>query len=140
MPEPSATPDLVELTRQSMQATNRRDYGAAVSVFAPDAVFDMSAAGLGHFEGVSAIRGYLEDWIGAYEEQEFREWEGVHLGNGVVLVVALLDGRPVGSEARVQERWAFTLVWEAGRIARVAATQDIAQARAAAERLARTTA
>ena len=120
-----------------MEAANRRDFDAAVSsIFASDAVFDMSAAGLGSFEGAAAIRRYLEDWIGSYEEQEYKQWEGDDLGNGVVFAVALLDARPAGSQARVQERWAFTVVWTAGMIVRVVATQDIDEARAAAERLA----
>lgn len=136
MSERPASPDLVQLSRRSMEASNRLDFDEAMSVFAPDAVFDMSAAGLGRFEGLAAIRGYLEEWIGFYEDQEFREWEGSDLGGGVVFIVALLDARPPGSQARVQERWAFTIVWEAGRIVRVAAGQDVERARAAAERLA----
>src|SRR5262249_19182241 len=63
--------DLVARTRASMEATNRRDYGEATKVFAREAVFDLSASGLGRFHGRSAIRTYLEEWIGAYERQDF---------------------------------------------------------------------
>jgi len=136
MSEDGAAPDLVQLTRQSMEATNRRKFDAALSVFAEDAVFDVSSAGLGRFQGRAAIRGYLEDWIGAYEEQEFGEWQGQHLGDGVVFAVVRFDARPVGSRGEVRERWAFTIVWRAGVIVSVTASQDIGKARADAERLA----
>jgi ketosteroid isomerase-like protein len=129
--------DLVERTRSSMEATNQRRFDASMNDFARDAVFDMSSAGLGVFEGRRAIREYLEDWIGAYEEQEFKQWEGRDLGGGIVFVVAHFDARPVGSLSRVAERWSFTVAWRGGVIARVAASRDIDTARAAAERLAR---
>jgi hypothetical protein len=131
-----ASPDLVELTRQSMEATNRGELDASATLFAPDAVFDVSSAGLGRFEGITAIHGYLADWIGAYEKQEMRQWEGWYLGNGVVFVVTVFDARPLGSDAQVRERWAFTVVWTNGMILRVVASRDTEAARAAAERLA----
>lgn len=129
--------DLVERTRSSMDATNQRRFDASMNTFAPDAVFDMSSAGLGVFEGRRAIRGYLEDWIGAYEEQEFKQCEGHDLGGGIVFVVAHFDARPVGSLSRVAEQWGFTVAWRHGLITRVAASRDINAARAAAERLAK---
>jgi ketosteroid isomerase-like protein len=136
MPKEPTTPDLVDLTRQSMEATNRGDLDAPATLFAPDAVFDMSSAGLGRFEGVTAIHGYLADWTSAYEKQEMRQWEGWHLGNGVVFVVTVFDARPRGSQARVRERWAFTVIWAKGMISNVVASRDTKAARAAAERLA----
>src|SRR5579871_3660504 len=39
--------DLVELTRRSMQAMNEGQFDAAMSVFAEDACFDVSAASVG---------------------------------------------------------------------------------------------
>jgi ketosteroid isomerase-like protein len=134
-PDTSAGADVVALLRESMEATNRRDFDAAMRVFAPDAVFEVSA-GVGPFEGRAAVRGYLEDWVGTYEQQRFGEWDGEDLGNGVVLVLARLDARLAGSEATVRERWAFIVVWAAGAIVRVIADSDIEHARAAAARLA----
>ena len=128
---------LVARTRRSMEATNRHDHDEAMSVFAADAVFDMSAAGLGRFEGPAAIREYLEDWVGAYERQQFERWEGEELGSGVVFVVAQLSARPVGAAADVRERWAFTVCWRDGEITRVVADPDVRHARATANRLAR---
>jgi len=53
-------------------------------------VWDGSAAVLGRFDGAAAIRRLLEDWIDAYEEQHFKQWDGRELGDGVVFVVAPL--------------------------------------------------
>jgi ketosteroid isomerase-like protein len=125
---------LVELTRRSMEATNRHDLGAAM--FARDAVFDVSAAGVGRFEGREAVHRYLEDWLGSYSEQRMTGWEGTQLGERVVFVVTEFDSRPLGSSARVRERWGFVVRWEEGEIVQVIADPDLAAARAAAERLA----
>jgi len=132
----STTPDLVDLTRQSMEATNRGDLDASATWFAPDAVFDVSSAGLGRFEGIDAVHAFLADWISSYEKQEMREWEGWDLGNGVVFVVTVFDAQPRGSEGTVRERWAFSTIWAKDMISRVVASRDIDEARAAAERLA----
>jgi len=71
MADESTNPDLVDLTRESMEATTLRDFDAAIGgVFAPEAVFDVSTAGLGSLEGRAAIRRYLEGWLRAYEEQK----------------------------------------------------------------------
>jgi hypothetical protein len=136
MVEEAGTPDLVELTRRSMEGPNLHRFDAASTMFAPHVVFDMSAAGLGRFEGEPAARRYLEDWLGLYQEQSFGEWRGEHLGGGVVLVVARLDARPIGSRSTVHERWAFTVVWEGGMIERVVAAREVRQAREQAQRLA----
>ncbi len=98
---------------------------------------DRPQGGFGTFEGVVAIRGFLEDWIGAYEEHERRVEELHDLGNGVTFMVAVLHGRLAGSDATVQERWSYTSLWEAGLISRMIIRADIDQARVAAERLAK---
>jgi ketosteroid isomerase-like protein len=134
MPRPE--PDLVELTRRSMEQTNERDFTSALGAFAEDAAFDVSAAGLGRFEGRQAIRTYLEEWVGAYERQGYSSWEGTDLGGGVVFVVAQFEALPAGSDASVRERWAFTVRWRAGAIVEVTANQDVETGRAAAQRLA----
>jgi hypothetical protein len=131
-----ATPDLVARLRESIEATNRRDFDRGLTAFSPDAVFDMSSAGLGSFEGRAAVRRYLEEWIGSYEEQVLGEWKGEDLGNGVVFAVVRFDARPHGSDATVRERWAFTVEWAAGVIVRVIADRDVERARSAAVRLA----
>jgi ketosteroid isomerase-like protein len=133
--EESTTPDSVERWQQASEAAERGDFDAVMSVYASHAVWDASLAGVGTFEGLPAIRSFLEDWIGEYEEYEYEQEDGLDLGNGVVFVVGRVDGRPAGSTGRVRERWAFTSVWAAGRIVRVMVGNDIDEARAAAERL-----
>ena len=135
MSQESTTPDLVERWRQMEDAFLRRDFDALMSFYAPDAKWD-APPGIGSFEGAAAIRSFLEEWLGAYEEYEHKQTEAQDLGNGVVFVTLRLDGRPVGSRGRLQERYAFTVVWAAGMIVRVMVSRDIDEARAAAERLA----
>jgi hypothetical protein len=137
MAEESTTPDLVELTRQSIDAANRGDFDVSATRFAADAVFDISSVGLGRFEGSAAIHGYLADWTSAYEEQDVQRWDGRDLGRGIVFVVTVFQARPRGSQSLVREEWAFTVTWADGVIVRVDASRDIDGARAAAERLAK---
>jgi ketosteroid isomerase-like protein len=136
MPEESTTPDLVERWQKAAEAHARRDFDAMMRFFAPDAVWDASSAGVGNFEGAAAIRSFLEEWIGAYEEYEYNQEEGQDLGNGVLFAVASLGGRPASSGGRVQERRSYTVTWTEGMIARVVGRADIDEARVAAERLA----
>ena len=135
MSEESTTPDLVARWRQTNEAFVRRDFDAMMSFFAPDAVWDLSSAGIGRFEGAAAIRTFHEDWIGSYGEYE-NQLEVQDLGNDVSFVVLSLIARPVGSAGRVQERWGFTVTWAEGMIVRVIGSTDIDEARTAAERLA----
>jgi hypothetical protein len=57
MPDESTTPDLVELVHRAFEAGGRRDIGALMSFYAPDAVCDMSPIGLGVYQNPRAIRG-----------------------------------------------------------------------------------
>jgi hypothetical protein len=132
-----AAADLVLLTRQSMEASNRGELDVSATFFAPDAVFDVSSVGVGSFEGPEAIHAYLADWTGSYEQQEMREWAGRDCGGGVVFVVTLFESRLRGSTSTVQERWAFTVVWDGEAISRVVADPDVEAAERDAERLAR---
>ena len=136
MSEESTTPDLVELVRRQLEAANRRDLDAFMSVCPPDGVYDASRDGLGVFEGPVAIRGFIEDWWGAFEDLRFELEEVLDLGNGVTFSVVRQDARPAGSAGQVQTRQAYVLEWVDGMVARVTVYGDIAEARAAAERLA----
>ena len=51
MPEKSTTPDQAEFARRQIEAVNRRDMDALMSVCPPDGVYDTSPSGLGVFEG-----------------------------------------------------------------------------------------
>ena len=136
MPAESTTPDLVELMRGSFEAADRRDFGALMSFYAPDAVFDMSPLGLGVYENPAAILGFFEDWLGPYEEYEMAVEEALDLGNGVAFAVAIQKGRPTGSSSEVRLRYAAVAVWENGLVVRSTNYTDIDEARATAERLA----
>ena len=135
MPKESTTPDLVGLVRRLDEAANRLDFDAAVSFYAPDAVWEGRASGM-TFEGRTAIRGFWEDVTVAYEEFEFQPEEILDLGNGVIFQVALQKGRLVGSIGYVQLRYATVVVWVKGFIERVTLYNDPDEARAAAEQLA----
>jgi ketosteroid isomerase-like protein len=137
MSEESTTHDLVERWHKAAEAHARRDFDAMISFFAPHAVWDASSAGVGAYcEGVTAIRSFLEDWIGAFEEYEYNQEESQDLGNEVLFVVSTVGGRPAGSVGRVQEKWSYTVTWTEGMTARVVGRADIDEARVAAERLA----
>ncbi len=135
MSEESTTPDSVEI-RRFIDAASRGDIDVLMGFFAPDAVWVGSLSGIGRREGAAAIRSFLEDWIGTFEDFEI-ETEEVHdLGNGVTLSASLQRGRPVGSTGYVQLRYAIVAVWVEGMIERFTTYPDIDAARAAAERLA----
>ena len=102
MSEESTTPDPVELMGRAFEAANRRDLDAAASSFAEDATFDGRALG-DHFQGRAAIRSFLEDWFGSYEELEFGLEEVRDLGNGVVFAVVVQNGRPAGSAGHLRQ-------------------------------------
>src|SRR5437588_1894699 len=133
MPEDSTAPDLVERVRGLVGAVDRCDVDAFVSFQAPDAVLE---AAVGRFEGVAAIRGFIEDWVANYEEFAATLEEVRDLGNGVTFSVIRQQGRLVGSSGYVQLLNAMVNVWVDGVIARTITGPDIDDARAAAERLA----
>jgi ketosteroid isomerase-like protein len=138
MAEESTTPDLVELTRRANAASNRRDFGATMSFYRADAVWDLSAGGLGVYEGTAAIRSFFEDWQGAYEEYELWDGELAELGGRVTFAVMAQRGRPRGSSGEVTIRYGSVSTWDDGLCVRTTnyPEADIDEARAAAERVA----
>jgi ketosteroid isomerase-like protein len=136
MPEESTTGDLVELVRRAYEASNRRELGTMMSFYGPDSVWDVSPLGLGVYEGLAAIRRFFEDWIGTFEEFEMEPEQVLDLGGGVTLAVVLQGGRPIGSDGRVQWRFAAVTLWVDGVATRTTNYSDIDEGRAAAERLA----
>jgi ketosteroid isomerase-like protein len=132
MPEESTTPDLVELVRKQFEALNRRDLDGVMSRVAEDGVLD---GRVNLIEGRAAIRGFLDEWFGAYEELDYELEEVSHLGGGVVFAVVIQGGHLVGSDGRVRQREGWVYLWVGGSIARLT-TSEVDEARAAAERLA----
>ena len=104
--------------------------------WAPDGVLDLSQTALGTYEGYAAIRAFLEEGRGAYDEFQF-EFEEVHdLGNGVAFAVPVMNARPAGSTGSLHARYGAVSTWRDGLIERISHYADVDQARAAAERLA----
>ena len=126
------TPDPVELVRKQLEALDRGDLDGVVSSVAEDGVLDGRADLI---EGRAAIRAFLSEWFGAYEELDFELEEVSHLGGGVVFAVVIQDGRLVGSAGHVRQREGWVYLCVGGSIARLT-TSGVDQARAAAERLA----
>jgi uncharacterized protein (TIGR02246 family) len=137
MPDEPTTPDLAELSQRLNEAVNRGDLDAALAMYTPDAVWDGSPMDGEVIEGRDAIRGFLEDWLDAYEEWEQVAEELRDLGNGVGFGVYRQRGRPAGSSGFVELHYAFVgIVREDGLTERLVLYTDIDEARAIAERLA----
>jgi uncharacterized protein (TIGR02246 family) len=136
MSEEPTTPDPVELLGRAFEAANRRDLDAVARSFAEDATFDGRALG-DHFAGRAAIRSFVEEWFGTYEELEYGLEEVRDLGNGVVFAVVVQEGVPAGSagHGHVRQREGWVFLWVGGSIARLA-IYEVDQGQAAAERLA----
>ena len=133
MSEEPTTSNLVELARESIEV---EDLEAALSFYAPHAVWDASPWGMGVFEGHAAVRGFFEDWRSSYSGIERTAEEIRDLGNGVTFAVILQQGRVVGSGGSVQLRYGSVLEWTDDLIVRNSTYTDVDAARAAAERLA----
>jgi len=136
MSEKSTTPDLLELAGRQLEAANRHDLDAFMSVFAPDAVYDASRDGLGVYEGTAAIRGLIGGWWDAFDDLRLTPEAVLDLGNGVLFAAIRHDARPVGSAAYVNTHQAYVFVIVEGLVAQTTVYRDVDEARAAAERLA----
>jgi ketosteroid isomerase-like protein len=134
MAEESVSPDLVERTRRGQEAANRGDLDGAMTLFAPDAVYVTER--FGQFKGRSAIRGYFEDWYGSFDDLVVEMEEVRDLGNGVIFAPQVVTGRHASSSVEVTLRNATVHVFVDGLVVSSETYVDIAQARAAAERLA----
>ncbi len=134
MSEESTTADLAERTRRSFAAAGRRDWDEVMGFFAHDAMWAVPE--LQAFEGRDAIRSFLEDWVGAYQDVEIQVEELLDLGGGIAFVIATLDGRLAGSTAHMRVRFGATYRWMDDLIVYIASYPDIDEARAHAERLA----
>ena len=92
----------------------------------------------GHAKGRAALRRFLEEWFGAYDELCFQLQELLDLGGGVVFEQIHQRGRPVGIAGWVEQREGWVVVLEDGLVVRVIVypQSELDEARAAAERLA----
>ena len=127
---------LAELVRRSSEPANTRDYEEMMRYWQPDGVWDLTPLGLGAYEGGAAVRGFLEDWFGAYDDLRIEIEEIRDLGAGVAFVVLAQSARPAGSVGSVALRYASVAIWRDGLIVRCTQYSDIDQARADAAKLA----
>jgi ketosteroid isomerase-like protein len=132
-----ATPHLEEKVRRFIEKFVDGDFESAVTIYAPEAVQDMSTTGLGTFAGHDAIREFFEVWRGPYENLELELEEFHDLGKGVSLSVLAQRGQLPGSSVFLSVRGGWVGVWRDGLIERNTVYEDLDQARADAERLAR---
>ena len=107
-----------------------------MSLCAPNGVYDTTPSGLGVYEGPLAIRAFLSEWWGAFEELHATLEEVLDLGNGVTFSVVRQDARPAGSTSPVRTREAHVIEWVGETATRLTVYTDIDEGRAAAERLA----
>jgi hypothetical protein len=103
--------------------------------FTPNGVWDMTPLGMGVFEGHEAIRAFVADWIGAYEDYTVKAEEVCDLG-GVTFAVLVQRGRPSGGSGFVSLRYVSVSTWRNWLVERSTQYTDVDDARAAAERLA----
>ena len=136
MTEESSTAHLIDLVGRSREAVLRHDVDALMAFYAHDAVWDVSAMGLGTFEGLGAIRGFFEDWWSTWEDHHQEVQESLYLGHGVVFAAIREDARLAGGEGRVDQLLGWVAQWADELIVQVAVYLDVDDARAAAERLA----
>jgi ketosteroid isomerase-like protein len=136
VPEVPSNPDPAELARLQVDAVNRRDFDALLAYADPDLVYDTTPSGFGVYQGISAIREFVEGYWAAFDELRFEVEEFTDLGNGVTLTVNRQEGVPAGSTAAVQSREAHVTEWDEGRAVRITVFIDVDEARASAERIA----
>jgi hypothetical protein len=103
--------------------------------YAPNAV--LRGAEIGTLAGPAAIGSFFEDVLSRYDEFHGELEEIIDLGNGVGFLVTICKGRPVGSDEEVRLRLASVLVGTERVIEQQTNYIDIDEARAAAERLAK---
>jgi ketosteroid isomerase-like protein len=131
--EPS-TPATLESARGFCDSIEGRDFETALSFFGPDPVWDMSALGMGAFEGRAQIRDLLEDWSRSYDEWRITFDQFLDLGAGVVFAEVTERGRLAGSTGHIHFRVAVVAAFVERMIVTVSTYTDIDEARAAAER------
>jgi ketosteroid isomerase-like protein len=129
-------PNPAELALLQVDAANRRDFDAMLPYAAANFVYDTTPSGFGVYEGMAAVRQFVEGYWSTFDELSFELEEFVDLGNGVTFAVNRQRALPSGSSAPVQAREAHVTEWKDGRAVRTTVYIDVAQARDAGERLA----
>jgi ketosteroid isomerase-like protein len=124
----------VQLVRDQFAATNERDFGRAMELYAEEVSMDVQG-GLnpGSFEGKKAVGRWFGDWIGTFEPgYSFEIEEAQDLGNGRVFLYATHGGRGRVSGAEVHGDTTYLYRVRDGLIVRVELFFDQAEGREAA--------
>jgi ketosteroid isomerase-like protein len=136
MIEESTTPDLVRIARQAYEAVSRGDFDAVMSLFAADAVYELSEAGWGPSRARRQSGASSRTGIAAGRNAGLRRRSFSISGTASCFTCFGRAGRLVGGDGRVEQRLASLATWANGKIEWLKDYRDIDQARADAERLA----
>jgi len=111
----------VEVVLEQFEATNERDFGRAMSLYAEDVVLvvhDGASLDRGTFEGSEAVGRWFGDWFQTFEPgYRFEIEEARDLGD-VVFLDASHHGRGRASGVEVSSRMAYLYTVRDGKIAR----------------------
>ena len=128
-------PDLVRLTRRVFDALAGHDFDAALELFQPDAVWESQVLET-RFEGLPAIRNFMERWFKAYAAFDTQAEDVRHVGDGIVLCVFTNESRPASGNTEPRLRFALVVAWADGLVRRIVGYEDVDQASADASRIA----
>jgi ketosteroid isomerase-like protein len=129
-------PDLVARTRRVFDALAGHDFDAALELFHADAVWESQVLEI-RFEGLPAIRDFMERWFAAYAAFDTRAEDVRHVGDGIVLCVFTNESRPATGNTEPRLRFALVIAWADGLVRRIVGYEDTDQATADAAQLAR---
>jgi len=131
-----STPDPVRQLHEAFAAASAEDLDGVTANLAPNAVWVMDEVGLGPFEGVDAIRGFLLEWWSLWQEHNHHVEEAVILTEGVGYAIIREDGRVKDGGAVVEARVVHVIESIDGLVVRDTTYADIDAGIAVAKRLA----
>ena len=115
--------DDVELVRRIFEAGKRRDSAAALALYDPDLVWDVSRLGgadfeAGVFHGHDGLRRWFREWYAAWENTENDLEELIDAGDHVISVHTQRGrGRASGIAVQIRQHAVWTI--RSGKVARV---------------------
>jgi ketosteroid isomerase-like protein len=111
----------VEVVCAQFEATNRRDWGAAMNAYADDVVLVAGteiSPDAGTVRGREAVGSWFGEWFRSFSDHRFEIEEAQALGGRVLLVARQhAHGRSSGVEVEATAAWIYTV--RAGKIVRV---------------------
>ena len=120
--------------REHYEATNRRDYPAAMSFYDDDVVAVSFGTGLdvGVFRGVEAVGRMFGDWMSAFAGGVFFDQMQIERGRDAYALNARMTARGRESGVELQQHWAWVYWMRSGKIVRLEIHNDVETARAIA--------